>query len=151
MEVEDGNDAGDATDKAVVAMMVTVLNGATMVWPLLRNFLSGDYVQYVELVKNVVFRYPVLAYNKGFGVGGWCGPKTPARTHNNVRSAQILRFVFLQHGGNQHYTRQPCVRVCVCVCVCVCTLRAMEIKASFFNHRLNFPVVRFFPVNHILF
>ena len=94
-EEEDGSNAGDATDKAVVAMLVTVLNGSTMAWPLVRKIITGDYHFYVNLARTLLCRYPVLVYNKVWGVGGWCGPKKPVRKPFHLIPELVFRcFLF---------------------------------------------------------
>lgn len=77
---EDGGSVANKTEATVVAFLVTILNAATMVWPIFRKVLSGDYQTYVQMAKIVFYKWPVKAYNKVFGVGGWCGQRKSARS-----------------------------------------------------------------------
>ena len=78
-DAEDGGDQGDATDKAVIGLMITVLNGSTLVWPMVRKLLAGEATEYLGMAKSFAVTYPRRLYRKVCGPGGYCGPPKPER------------------------------------------------------------------------
>jgi hypothetical protein len=77
---EDGGSGVNKSEATVVAFVITILNVATLIWPFLRKLVSGDFLIYVKWAKTILYKWPIRAYNKVFGVGGWCGRKKAARS-----------------------------------------------------------------------
>ena len=127
VSVEDGGNGVNQSEATVVAFVITILNVVTMVWPVLRKLITGDFLMYVKWAKIVLYKWPIRAYNKVLGVGGWCGRKRADRS--SLASADIVfRCVVRTHTNKQYvHAVASCVFVCVCVkceclCVCVCQI-----------------------------